>query len=318
MATGLLAKYNFAVLLASLAVAAASIAEWRRALFRRQLLLSAAIVVAAVLPHAMWALDHQDVTTARLKRLEEQQRFGSAVASVRGLDGLLSLTWAAMYATLPMMLARAAAQRRERPQGSLVDPTAVLCFRTVVIVLVGSAVAVIAAGVHNVPERYLTVLLIPFPVWLALKYRLGATPRAALLYARAAGVVAIGCAVALPARTLFGATQYSFPYAAVARDIMEFAQPPFAIFSARSEQPANLAIRIPGATPFATTKNPERILAIWDAAESERSAYIERKLAKHYEPESASRLIEHPYAYFSGKQLRIYAQVWRRKSAEAP
>jgi 4-amino-4-deoxy-L-arabinose transferase-like glycosyltransferase len=315
LAAGLLAKYNFAVLLASLTIAAATIREWQRALWRPHIALSLGIVVAAFLPHALWALDHPDVTTARLRRLEEKARFGAALAWIRGLDGLLSLTWAAVYAILPMMLVRAFVQRREQPQNVPADAMQTLCFRTVVIVLVGTAVAIVAADVNTVPERYLTVLLIPFPVWLALRYRLSATPKAALLYARVAAVVAIACAVALPMRTLFGATHYSFPYAAVARDIREFAQPPFAIFSERSEQRANLAIRIPGATQFGDTKNPERILAIWPAAETERSAYIHRKLAKHYVPEGEARLIEHPYAYFSGKQLRIYAQVWRWKAS---
>jgi 4-amino-4-deoxy-L-arabinose transferase-like glycosyltransferase len=312
-AAGLLAKYNFAILVVSLAIAAASMVEWRRALWRPQLALSGVIVIAPFLPHAMWALDHREVTTARLRRLDEEGRFGGSGAWFRGLDGLLSLTWAALSAMLPMVLVRALAQRRDRVQSSPADPVQTLCFRTVVIVLIGSAFAVVAAGVHSVPERYLTVLLVPFPVWLALKYRLETTPPAALLYARVAFAVALACAVALPMPTLFGRTQYSFPYAAVAREIMEIAQPPFAIFSERSEQRANLAIRIPGATIFESGQQPERILAIWNAAETERSAYIERKLARTYAPESEARLIEHPYAYFSGEQLRIYAQVWRRK-----
>jgi hypothetical protein len=263
----------------------------------------------------MWALDHREVTTARLRRMEEEARFGSAVAWFRGLDGLLSLTWAALSAMLPMMLIRALAQRRGRPETAPADPVQTLCFRTVVIVLAGSAIAVVAAGVHSVPERYLTVLLVPFPVWLALKYRLEATPPAALFYARAAFIIALASAIALPMLTLFGPTQYSFPYSAVARSITEFAQPPFAIFSARSEQRANLAIRIPGASMFEPGQQPERILAIWPAAETDRSAYIQRKLAEHYVPEGEARLIEHPYAYFSGKQLRIYAQVWRWKAS---
>jgi 4-amino-4-deoxy-L-arabinose transferase-like glycosyltransferase len=312
-AVGLLAKYNFAILLVSLAVAAASLREWRSALWRPQLGLSILIAAAAFLPHALWAWDHREVTTARLSRLDEQQRFGNALAWFRGLDGLLSLTWAALQAVLPMMLVRGVAQRHQRIENSPADATQTLCFRTVVIVLASSALAIVAAGVHNVPERYLTVLLVPFPVWLALKYRLDATPKAALLFARIAAAVAIVCAVAIPARTLFGRTQYSFPYAAVAHDITQFAQPPFAIFSERSEQRANLALRIPGATQFVPTTNPERILAIWNAAETDRSAYVERKLGKHYAPEGAARQIERPYAYFSGKQLRIYAQVWRRK-----
>ena len=317
---GLLSKYNFAVYVLSLAVAAATIREIRAALWRPQLGVTIALVILAVLPHAWWAALHPAETTARLRKLHVQTFVLGYQVPLGGFAGFASLLWAAIANVGPMIAISALARWWMRAttaapeQGSVAGAMRKLCLRGVLIAFGASAIVVLFSGIKNVPERYLTLLLIPFPVWLALAFPLQAAPRAALFYARCAAAVALFCALAVGGRMLIATNEYTFPYKKVAADITTFAEPPFAIFGKWVEQRANLVIRIPGATMFDETQLPERVLATWSPKEGPRSKWTEQKLTTlGYEPATAPRLLERPYGHFAGKQAEMYAQLWRRR-----
>lgn len=319
---GLLSKYNFAIYLISVVIAAATLREFRIALWRPQLAVTTAIVCLAVEPHALWAAQHPAATMARAKKLYVQKVIFGYRIPLGGLEGFASLLWATLSSVIPMTAIRAIVQgrrRASRPNAAGLDADAVrkLCLRTLIIAFGVCAAVVFAGGIKNVPERYLVTLLIPFPIWLALAYPIEHDPRAALRYGRCAVVVALFCAIALAGRMLFGANEYTFPYQAVAADITRFAQPPFSVFGRTLEQRANLVIRIPGAQAFDPDQSPPRVLAVWNAAEPERQKFIEQTLREEYEIAGPVHLIEHPYAYFSRKQARIYAQLWRRRAAQS-
>ena len=316
---GLLSKYNFAVYVLSLGAAAVTIREFRAALWRPQLAVTLVLVVIAVLPHAWWAAQHPAETTARLSKLHVQTFVLGYRVPLGGLAGFASLLWAAIANVGPMVAIRAFAKWWSPANEAIPEPGSIagamrkLCLRAVLIALGASAVVVLFSGIKNVPERYLTLLLIPFPVWLALAYPLESAPRAALLYARCAAAVALFCALAVAGRMLIATNEYTFPYKQVAADITSFADPPFAIFGKWIEQRANLVIRIPGATMFDEANAPERVLATWSPAEGPRSKWIEQRLGmRGYEPVTPPRLLERPYGYFAGKPARMYAQLWRR------
>jgi 4-amino-4-deoxy-L-arabinose transferase-like glycosyltransferase len=322
---GLLSKYNFGVFVISLAIAAATIREFRVALWRPQLALTVSFVVLAVMPHAVWAARHPAETTARLKKLHVQTYVLGYQVPLGGIAGVASLLWAAIANVAPMTLILAAVQRisHERQCSTATfdnaAPLRKLCIRTVLIAFALSAIFVLASGIKNVPERYLTLLLIPFPVWLALAFALEARPHAALLYAKCAAAIGIFCAVALTGRMLIATNEYTFPYKEIAEDVTAIAQPPFAIFGKWIEQRANLVIRIPGATMYDTAQPAERVLAIWSPSEGARSAFIEQKLGSEYQQVGPAHLLQRPYAYLaSKKQGRMYAQLWRRIDTAPP
>ena len=315
---GLLSKYNFAVYVISVVIAAVSMREFRVALWRPQLAITTAIVCLAVEPHGLWAAQHPDATTVRAQKLYTQKFVFGYRLALGGLTGLASLLWAALSSVVPMAAIRVVVEGRlSRSEPSAVIPPGTLvrklCLRTLIVAVGICAVVVVAGGVKNVPERYLASLVIPFPIWLALAYPLEWEPRVALRYAAIAATTAVLCMMALTARMLFGANEYTFPYKAVAADITKFAQPPFAVFARTIEQRANIVIRIPGAQPFDPKQVPPRVLAVWNAADGERPKFIEPTLGKRYESDGPAQLIEHPYAHFSRKQARIYAQLWRIK-----
>ncbi|MEP6956057.1 MAG: glycosyltransferase family 39 protein [Chthoniobacterales bacterium] len=320
LAVGLLSKYNFAVYLLSLGAAAVTIREFRVALGRPWLALTIGLVLAAVAPHGWWAWHHPGETMARMETLRVQTVVFGKRIPLGGFEGFFSLLWGVLSSIVPMIAIRALAAWRlpavpSPPVSSKAEAMRKLCLRAMLIALALSALALLPAGVKNVPERYLTVLLIPFPIWFALAFPIDRQPLAALLYARFAAATAILCALALTAQTLFGTTAYALPTTAVARDLREFAQPPFAIAGTGSELPANLVTRLPGTSVFDPAQPAERVLAIWNAAESRLPALIAAQFAERYQPVSPGRLIEQPYAYFSGKQARFYAQMWKIVSA---
>ncbi|CAN5648576.1 glycosyltransferase family 39 protein [soil metagenome] len=319
---GLLSKYNFGVFVLSLAIAAATIREFRLALWRPQLALTVSLVALAVMPHAFWAAEHPAETTGRLKKLHVQTFVLGYQVPLGGIAGVASLLWAAVANVAPMTLIRTAVQRLAQRHDSNVAVLGTaaairkLCIRAVIIAFSLSAIVVLGSGIKNVPERYLTLLLIPFPVWLALSFPLH--PRAALLYARCAAAVAVFCSIALTGRMLIATNEYTFPYRKIASDVTAIATPPFAIFGKWIEQRANLVIRIPGTTMFDAAHPAERVLAIWSPSEGARSSFIEQKLGGEYERAGPARLLEHSYAYFAGRQGRMYVQLWRRADSARP
>ena len=331
VSAGLLSKYSFAVFLLSVGLGIGSVSEFRRAFFRTASLVTICLVVGAFLPHAIWAIEHHEVTTARLSRLDEGSVFSRLGLSVRGADGLFSLLWAIGSATVPMVLARLIAEACSRRSLSVSAPPAAtvggakefappasyeamrkLCGRTTLFAIAFCVAIVVAADLHSVPERYLTLLLIPFPIWLSLAYPLAAHPRVAFIYVSLAAGVALVAALLLPIPVLFGTHPYAFPYREMAAELAQLAKPPFAVFASRREHSANIAIRISGAVIFTPSDVQEKVLLLWTEREGTKPEFLPRELSAAYSPAGEIILLKCPYAYYSGKEARLLAQVWER------
>ncbi|HTD65217.1 MAG TPA: glycosyltransferase family 39 protein, partial [Candidatus Limnocylindria bacterium] len=69
---GLLSNYSYALLALGLLIAALTVPDYRRTILTPWLLLSLAIAVALVLPHALWARDHASVVLASTYKLKIQ------------------------------------------------------------------------------------------------------------------------------------------------------------------------------------------------------------------------------------------------------
>jgi hypothetical protein len=88
-ACGLLAKYNFAIVIVALLCATMLIKEYRKVLISRKLLLSIAVAICLILPHLIWFLGNMDLATSEtLNRMSMEQQ-GSYLSDV--LHGSLDL-----------------------------------------------------------------------------------------------------------------------------------------------------------------------------------------------------------------------------------
>ncbi len=171
---GLLAKYNYAIILVALVLAGLCDAGFRANLRDRRILLSLAIALAIIAPHAYWmvteAPGYQDVTTGRFgmsSGLPPGERL--TAGSLAGLKAILNML-------LPLalgvpFLAWTAWRGRAEDAGATepADWPGRRYFRLFGIYLLICAIAVFvlvaASGAVKVRVHFLFIFL-PFPIWL--------------------------------------------------------------------------------------------------------------------------------------------------------
>ena len=167
-AIGMLGKYNIALLLVPLAVAALAEPVLRRrfatasawlAPLAFAILSGPALVAAAMQPHA---------STERLEKLYDAGPFSAIDVPYIGLDGVLSLalsTLASCGIVLALVLLFA---RHAPPLATRVEAVRRALWRAIAIGLGAFALVALASDLSLVHERYLTPLLMPLPVLAGL------------------------------------------------------------------------------------------------------------------------------------------------------
>jgi lipopolysaccharide core galacturonosyltransferase RgtB len=184
---GLLAKYNFLVVLLSGVIAASVVGDVRRLFRTRAALLAVAIPVLLTLPHLLWIRAHPRLTTENLYRLQVAGGpLGLHLKADSIWDGVISLFVVTATSAGPMFLVCLAATlifRRERPAAGSTEFFAEKVMRQfigwmVISEMVIFIVVVLAGGFSQVHERYLLVLLPPLPLWFALWWRAANRPKA--------------------------------------------------------------------------------------------------------------------------------------------
>jgi 4-amino-4-deoxy-L-arabinose transferase-like glycosyltransferase len=317
MSAGLLSKYTFALFLLALAVAIASVPEARRAFRRPATLVVLGIVAVCVTPHALWAVNNLGVVTQRLVRLEEASLFSRLGLGFGGFAGLLSFSWAAAAIVVPIAGARAialaltgSAERIALFSGG--DTLRAVCGRALLGTVALCSVAVLVGGVRSIPERYVVLLFLPFPLWLALDVALVNRPRAALYFLRGASLIAIGCTLLVATRPLFAAHPYSYPYAGFAHALRAWQAPPYDLLGFRREVAANLAIRMRDTHLFSEERAARRVVMLWNPETEGEASVVPGPLAIGYRAVGEPQEFRQPYRYFSGRTARLRAQLWAR------
>lgn len=181
-AGGLLAKYNFAVLLAALLLAALSLADVRRALFARGWWWAPLVGCALVLPHALWLLQHLDSTAdsvlARIAigsatdPLQRLLQIGEDWGESLGIFGILALAvfgrawWRqpAEPAPAPRLPPTQPLARHENA-GAVPRAAALrLLWRTLAVLVILLLLMAYVGGVEHYKDRWLTPLLCMVPL----------------------------------------------------------------------------------------------------------------------------------------------------------
>ena len=205
---GLLAKYNFLVVLLSGVIAALVVGDVRRLFRTRVALLAVAIAVLLTLPHLIWIRAHPRQTTENLYRLQVAGGpLGLHLKADSIWDGLISLFVVTATSAGPMFLvclAGACIFRGERRAAETAEFHTAKTARQflgwmVISEMLIFIVVVLAGGFSQVHERYLLVLLPPLPLWLALSWRANDRRKASaaiLIIAAALAILAtVGTAV---------------------------------------------------------------------------------------------------------------------------
>ncbi len=172
-AVGLLAKYNFALLLLGLVSAAATVPALRARARDPRLLLTLATLVLPVGPHVLWLWQHAERWQGATDSFATSTAATLAGALQDRLAGmgelaLAILTFAVTPLLLGVVLARAPAGRTApEPDGEAVR----VLRRSLLGALGWSAVLVVGFGVTQIKPRWLQPLWAPWPVLLVVWFR---------------------------------------------------------------------------------------------------------------------------------------------------
>lgn len=167
VALGAYSKFSYPLFLAGLGLAALSIPETRARLADRWLLVSAAIVAAAIAPFGYWLVQVRGNVVADLS---SHLIAGSQSHVARALLGLWRLVESMALFLLPWILfvgLMAPPAFARMPKGAPSAPMAErLALRAIVFAALLAAVGIAATGATNIAERYMHPILIVAPVYV--------------------------------------------------------------------------------------------------------------------------------------------------------
>lgn len=219
---GCLSKYNYAIFVGALLLAALSLPDIRQTLFRWPLALSAVLAVLIVTPHGLWVQSHMAKALRSSHKFEMDSGFSLATA----LSGLTAELVAIMsFGLLLTVVSGVIYLRYPRGEGEAdakhpLPPILRLVVRAMWIGLALIAVAVLVSGATAVKDRWLTPVLI----WLApviifaLYQRISDIGRRRLL--QVYGAMALLVVIGLPVHIYEPNSRRAVPMATVAEDLV--------------------------------------------------------------------------------------------------
>lgn len=198
LAAGCLSKYNFALFLIPAAIATIAVPEFRPIVRDPRILLTAAVAIALVAPHAVWLAGHFDAATAgsfeKLKA-KELSAFRSLAKLAECLFRFAAVALVAFAVAFPRFWLKAG-DRSPRPNsrwlGWFIGSG-----------LVGLGVMMVASRATDLSERWLLPLLFCLPIALYLRAT-DLTPIAERRFAWCLGIAATAVPVALAAHVFLG------------------------------------------------------------------------------------------------------------------
>jgi hypothetical protein len=319
MILGLMSKYNFIVFVLALGAAAAMTPSVRRAILDPRLLLSFGVVALPAVPHAVWALEHLDQTTERLAKLD---RVDFKVPWLDlpgiGLDGLATVftCLAALGGILVIVwwLARRIVKAASIPETASTGRVRAFVRFFGLVVLIGLGLmsfVVLAADMHNVRMRYLTPLLMAFPLWLVLALPIDGVALAARRFLVTASAVALVATIGWPLAAMSFATPFNFPFDDFARTIRPQISEPTAIWSRDRDVYANLVIRIPEARVWDIREPAARVLIVYSSERTDPDR-LAMDLDPLYRAAGEAGTATFPSFGLTGRPERLWWRMYER------
>ncbi len=160
LALGLLSKYNYSLHIAVLLLALVSLAEGRRVIFDRRMLLTLLIVGAMYGPHGLWMLEHRAVLASGLDKLGQSR--GHDVSALWKLGGAALAYIAPFFVLAGLILHTRKGEGRE----PTVNPGSPLLSRYWLVLILVLLVAVWFIDAGRMRTRWLFPFMTLIPIWL--------------------------------------------------------------------------------------------------------------------------------------------------------
>ena len=317
LSIGLLAKYNFVFVIIALAIAVLCVPDVRRIFAQRAALLAIVIPVVLSLPHWLWVRSHLDLALQNLYLLRVPGGPLPLPMSERSIwKGLWTLAVTIVLSLAPTLLVCVGALSLFR-SGRTIEKSEPASARQMQRVLgwmllaelAVFAVAVVAGKFYQVHERYLVVLLPPFPLWLLLRSRAYQRTKstAAILFV---GLwIAVVMTVLRPLSVFTGHSRLAFPWAEIAHDVAKVAGPATQIVSDHREFSVNTAIRV---SSLASADEPTATQVILIARDPTSVSRLGKRFS-NYMPAGEMRTIEARLHGRSDRIAKLAVQRWQQR-----
>jgi len=291
---GVLSKYNFALVLVALALAAVSMRDFRVVILDKRIVLAGLIAVLVVLPNLLWALNHPDLALRAAGKFKIQES-GHWLSGI--IAGLKTLTVGSVTFFGPLALAYGIIFWKRRGPGApgARNPYVGLLLRMLVISYGIIVLAIVVLRISEVRDRWLQPILVGSPV-LAIAWledRLDAA-RLKLILALAFAVMVLVTG-ALHGRIIWaermGRTQpWNRPYDALAAQLKSPLAPVSTVITDTTLLAGNLRMNMPDRifTPpelaglFSQGNHP--VALVWEAGTDAPAGKSARKQSRDWPP----------------------------------
>jgi 4-amino-4-deoxy-L-arabinose transferase-like glycosyltransferase len=197
---GLLAKYNYALVIAGLLLAGVAVKEFRPLIVNPWLVVAAAIAAIMVWPHAAWALDHKAIALSATHKLHVQENVSVVAAAALGLGRLLGTLLLHLISIVLVFAVLARRQLWPLRSGAWREPDVRFLWMLMAAAIAVSAALVLGSGATSFKGRWLQPIYLCAPLICAalVHERMNATALRRLIVA--ALFVAVGVLIFLPMR----------------------------------------------------------------------------------------------------------------------
>ncbi|WP_419174038.1 ArnT family glycosyltransferase [Desulfosediminicola sp.] len=199
-ACGLLAKYNFVIVVLALLVATLMVPDYRRRIFNKKLCLSIAVAIILTLPHIVWFLTHMDLATSETITRMNVDQGGSYLADILHGSVELVLSYLAFIAVfLVFYLALFRKQFKLQP----LTPAARLLAIYIATTFLAIFAIVLISQSTNIKERWLQPFLFILPLLAFMLTDLPQVrPRSIRIYTGTGSVLCLIVMLIIPLRVV--------------------------------------------------------------------------------------------------------------------
>ena len=275
---GTISKYNFVLLPAATVVAVFADREWRARLLDIQVLLTAAVSLAIIMPHALWLLGNIDLATkGTISKMVEANAPHGMARIARALGSLVLACIA--FGALTLVVFAVAFKSKFRQAIRKTTRWTRLLGIMMLVSLLGVVLVILLAGTTKITERWLDPYLLALPLYLLLKFGgAGADVVASLkrflpVFLTIMAITLIPLAAKTVTAGMTGSyTRINYPFTLVAETLKAEGQPSL-IIAGGTHLGGNMRLRFPGTPvidpgrpiasfpPLDSLKSP--ILVIW-------------------------------------------------------
>ncbi len=164
-AIGLLAKYNFVLILIGLTATASAITSFRGRFMQKRLFISIAVCLTIVLPHFIWFLSHFDLATSR--SIERMHGTQTGEWLTDALSGLTDLSFSFVAFLSPFWLIFLGLFRKELQRDDSLGTKAISVYIATLLILL--VIIILATGTTNIKERWLQPYLYILPLFMFMQ-----------------------------------------------------------------------------------------------------------------------------------------------------